>query len=98
MVDRFEDYLANDRPDERENVMYAFTIGSMNQDRRGMLSDGEILAVVSGYSALIGVVDMYGLATTATYIGTVEEMETLFPKPNMSARMKRISRYLQDFF
>jgi hypothetical protein len=95
---QFDNYLTEHRPDDRDNMMYAFTIGSMNQDRRGMLSDGEVLAVLGGYTALIGVVDMFGLATSATWPETQEEFDALFPEPRIGTRAKRLGRYLQDFF
>jgi hypothetical protein len=63
-----------------------------------MLSDGEVLAVCGGYTALVGVIDLFGLAATADWVNSLEELQTLFPKPTMSTRAKRLSRYLQDFF
>jgi len=98
LVAEFESWLEENRPRERSNAIYAFTIGSFNQDRRGMLSDGEVIAVCGGYTALIGVLDMYTMAATSAWPTTEEELGTLFPETNMSTRMKRISRYLQDFF
>jgi len=94
----FESWLEKNRPDDRDKAIYAFTIGSFNMDRRGMLSDGEVTAVCGGYTALIGVIDMFTLSATADWPATQDELEELFPEPNMSTRMKRISRYLQDFF
>jgi hypothetical protein len=94
----YERYLEEKRPADAHTAMMVFTIGSMNQDRRGMLSDGEVLAVCSGYTGLIGVLDMFGTAVTTTWVDTVEQLDTMFPEPSMSTRMKRIARYLQDFF
>ena len=98
MEARFKKYLAENRPDERENAILAFTIGSMNQDRRGMLSDGEVLAVCGGYTALIGVMDLFGLATMATWVDSKEDLVELFPEPGMRTRAKRLTRRLQDLF
>ena len=98
MIARFEKYLKKHPPKDQQSAIYAFTIASMNQDRRGMLSDGEVLAVVAGYSALLSIVDLYGLAATATWVDTEDQLETVFPKPNLNARAKRLARYLQDFF
>ena len=94
----YDRYLEEERPDEKHKAIMAFTIGSMNQDRRGMLSDGEVLAVCSSYTALIGVLDMFGVAVTAAWPANLEELDELFPEPSVSVRTKRIARYLQDFF
>lgn len=94
----YERYIEGQRPDEADKAILAFTIGSMNQDRRGMLSDGEVLAVCSGLTALISVVDMIGTAVTATWPQSREELDELFPEPSVSTRTKRLARYLQDFF
>ena len=98
LILKYDEYLAEHRPDEIDNAIYAFTIGSMNQDRRGMLSDGEVLAVLSGYTALIAAIDMFGIATTSTWPKTQEEFDALFPEPTIGTRSKRLARYLQDFF
>jgi len=94
----YEKYLETLPPDERDNHILAFTIGSMNQDRRGMVSDGEVLAAFTGSSALIGILDMIYMVGTATYAEHIDDFEELFPKPGMRSFMRKTSRYMQDMF
>jgi hypothetical protein len=94
----YEDYLETLPPEMRDNHIYAFTIGSMNQDRRGMISDGEVLACISDYPALIGVLDMSTILVTSAYPKDAEEYKEVFPKPDLSTTLRKLTRYLQDVF
>ena len=98
LVESWQQYMTTMSPEEREQIIYAFTIGSQNQDRRGMVQDGEVLALLSGYTALIGVIDMIGMVGGATWPKTIEEFDALFPEPSMSTRFKALSRYFQNLF
>jgi hypothetical protein len=98
VVADFLAYLETLPPDQREKVIYAFTIGSMNQDRRGMISDGEILACIAGYSGLIGVLDMILILGTSRWPADASHFDELFPPPNLRTGFGRLSRYLQDLF
>jgi hypothetical protein len=94
----YEDYLKTLSPEIRDNHIYAFTIGSMNQDRRGMISDGEVLACIASYPALIGALDMTSILATSAYPKNVEEFKEVFPTPSLSTTLKKLTRYLQDVF
>jgi hypothetical protein len=94
----YEAWVQENRPGELDQAIVAFTIGSMNQDRRGMLSDGEVLTVCAGWSGLIGIMDLFSVAVSSAWPDTSEELGEYFPEPNVSTRTKRIARYLQDFF
>jgi hypothetical protein len=98
VVTEFLDYLDTLPADVKTKVVYGFTIGSMNQDRRGMISDGEILACIAGYHALIAVLDMTLISTTSTWVEDASDFDTLFPAPNLRTTVQRLSRYLQDLF
>ena len=63
-----------------------------------MVSDGEVLAAFSGYSALIGVLDMIYMVGTATYAEHIKDFEELFPDPGMRSFMRKTARYMQDMF
>jgi len=84
--------------EERDKVIFAFTIGSMNQDRRGMISDGEVLACIANYPALLGVLDMSFILATSAWPSESEEFKELFPQPDLSTTLKKLTRYLQDIF
>lgn len=94
----FEKYLQSLPPHERDNDIFTFTIGSMNQDRRGMVSDGEVLAAFTGYAALIAVLDMMFIVGTATYAAHIDDFAELFPDPGMRSFMRKTARYMQDMF
>ncbi|MCZ6765683.1 MAG: hypothetical protein O7D32_01995 [bacterium] len=94
----YEKYLQSLPPHERDSDIFTFTIGSMNQDRRGMVSDGEVLAAFTGYSALIGVLDMIYMVGTATFAEDIDDFEELFPDPGMRSFMRKTTRYMQDMF
>lgn len=96
--EQFDKYLATLPPEERDDVIYAFTIGSMNQDRRGMISDGEILACIAGYPALIGVLDMINILSTSNWPQNASHFDDIFPPPSLGTTMQRLTRYLQSIF
>lgn len=98
LVRDFEAYLGTLPADVRQNVIYAFTIGSMNQDRRGMLSDGEILASISGYHALIGVLDMVLILGISTWPADASNFDDIFPQPTIGTTFQKLFRYFQDMF
>jgi hypothetical protein len=98
VVEAFRAYLDTLEPDTRDKAVYAFTIGSMNQDRRGMVSDGEVLAAVSGYFSLIAFLDMVFIVGTSSWPSDPEALEAIFPDPGISDRMRQLSRYFQNLF
>jgi hypothetical protein len=67
-------------PTTDEKATFFFTIGSHNQDRRGMILDGEVLVAVSGCSATITLADLMFLAGTSFWPDTVQELRTEFPQ------------------
>jgi hypothetical protein len=76
----FERQLASLRGEDSDGATFVFTIGSHNQDRRGMILDGEVLVGVSGYDATITMADMMFLLGTAFWPQTVTELRTEFPQ------------------
>lgn len=88
------DSLGVNDPERRNRVFYLATVGSHNQDRRGMLLDGEDLVAVSGREALVTALDVFSLLATATWIEREEDLEDYFPKS--SDFMKSLRRLLRD--
>jgi hypothetical protein len=64
---------------EKRRVMYYLTVGSQNQDYRGTIMDGEVVALISGYYSLVGVVDLFFMSAVTTWVDNVEELNELLP-------------------
>lgn len=67
---------------ERKRVSFYFTLGTHNQDPRGMMLDGEATFVVSGLPAAAGLVDLYYLMARSTWVTTKPELDRLLPEPS----------------
>ena len=98
MIEEFEAGLAAAGSGDAGDPLYAFTIGSMNMDRRGMVSDGEVLAIAGGYSALLGVLDMMFILVTSDWPQDASHFDEIFPDAGVKGTMAKITRYLQDMF
>ena len=55
------------------------TVGSLNKDARGMMTDGEVLQVTAGTWALAAIPDLWMLAGSTTWIESQEELDRLLP-------------------
>ena len=66
---------------ERKRVSFYFTLGTHNEDPRGLMMDGEATIVVSGLPAAAGLVDLYYLMARSTWITTSAQLNTLIPEP-----------------
>jgi hypothetical protein len=67
---------------ERKRVSFYFTLGTHNEDPRGMMLDGEATIVVSGLPAAAGLVDTYYLMARSTWVTTPAELDRLLPPPS----------------
>jgi hypothetical protein len=67
---------------ERKRVSFYFTLGTHNQDPRGMMLDGEATFVVSGLPAAAGLVDLYYVMARSTWVSSKAELEQLLPPPS----------------
>ena len=81
---------------ERKKVSFYFSLGSQNQDPRGIASDGEAALVVSGIQASAGVVDLFYLMARSSWIETEQELTPLVPAK--SRLMRRIAHRLRAAF
>ena len=79
--------------EEKRRVMYYLSIGSQNQDYRGTIMDGEVAAVISGYYSLIGVIDLFFMSATTTWVDTIEDLDELLPPE--SGWRRWLGRYIQ---
>jgi len=81
---------------DRRRVSFYFSLGSQNQDDRGIVSDGETTLIVSGVAASAGLVDLYFLMARSTWITTEAELQSFNPKG--SSLMRRIAHLLAAAF
>jgi hypothetical protein len=86
------DFERRMRDADRRALGLYFTVGTQNQDPRGMALDGEATVVTSGFQAAAGVVDLYYLMARSTWIESKQALERLIPVK--SSLMTRIARWI----
>jgi hypothetical protein len=69
------------------------TVGSLNKDSRGMMTDGEALQVTAGPWAMWAVSDMWMLTGSITWLESQEELDHLLPPYKQWQR--RASRWIR---
>jgi hypothetical protein len=78
---------------ERKNVSFYFTLGTQNQDPRGMVLDAEATMVVSGFHGAAGLVDLYFLMARSTWITRQPELDRLLPPRR--GLLRRVARTIR---
>lgn len=79
---------------DRRAVSFYFSVGTQNQDPRGLMLDAEATLLVSGLHAAAGVVDFFYIMTRSTWIDTKQELDQLLPRPKgFMARVARMIRF-----
>jgi hypothetical protein len=96
VLEAFDRYLTTLPPGERNAVLFMMTIGSQNQDRRGMLLDGEVLLAVSGYDCLVGLTDFLLMLGSSSWPPTTEEFSKVFPEQKGPSFLRRAYKAIQD--
>jgi len=82
---------------ERDPPIFLLTIGSQNQDRLSMLSNGEVLVAVSGTDALVSLTDFMFIVGTAAWPENPEELDEVFPQPKgWGLFFRRAFKYIKD--
>lgn len=79
---------------DREDFSFYFSLGTQNQDPRGIMMDGEATVLVSGLQASVGLVDLYYLMARSEWIETRAQLDALLPDPGPMAR--RLARLLRN--
>jgi hypothetical protein len=77
----------------RNRAVLYMTVGSLNKDARGMMTDGEVLQVTSGPWAMWSVADMWALAGSTTWLESQEELDRLLPPYKQWQR--RVGRWVR---
>jgi phosphatidylserine/phosphatidylglycerophosphate/cardiolipin synthase-like enzyme len=78
---------------ERKRMSFYFTLGTQNQDPRGLMLDGEATLITSGIPATAGLVDLYYLMARTTWVRTQPEIDRLLPPPG--GFMRRLARLIR---
>jgi len=88
-------YLKDRPPADSTRMTFYLTIGTQNQDPRGMMLDGEAVFAVSGMSAAVGLIDLYSLLARSTWIETQVELDALLPPYDAwQHRLGRFARFV----
>jgi hypothetical protein len=79
---------------DRKAVSFYFSLGTQNQDPRGLMLDGEATLLVSGFHAAAGLADLYYIMARTTWLDSREELDRLLPKPRgVLGRLARMIRF-----
>src|SRR5262249_31231537 len=73
---------------ERSRVSFYFSVGTQNQDPRGIVSDGETTMIVSGVQASAGLIDLFTLMARSEWVGDQASLERYVKRP--SSFMRRL--------
>jgi hypothetical protein len=87
-----EKYRASMRSPGKD-VMY-LSLGSQNQDPRGMWLDGEATLLVSGVGTVVALPDFYYMLARSTWITRADQLRRFYPEvDNLRRRLGRFIRY-----
>ena len=79
---------------DRKAVSFYFSLGTQNQDPRGLMLDGEATLLVSGFHAATGLADLYYIMARSTWLDTPAELDRLLPRPRgIMGRLARMIRF-----
>jgi hypothetical protein len=79
---------------ERKRITFYFSLGSQNHDWRGIMLDGEVSVIVSGFQGSAGLVDLFYLMARSTWIETDADIDRLVPPPHgLLARLAHLIRF-----
>jgi hypothetical protein len=84
--DLIEKALVAATPEERDQIIYYFTVGSVNLDYRSMVLNAETMIVVTSWSALNGFMDFLLLPGLCEWVDSQEELDALLPPPSSTRR------------
>jgi hypothetical protein len=67
---------------ERRRVSFYFSLGTQNEDPRGIVSDGETTMIVSGVQASVGLIDLFTLMARSDWIEDQPSLERYVKRPS----------------
>jgi hypothetical protein len=74
------------------DVLY-LSLGSQNQDPRGMMLDGEATVLVSGVGAVVALPDFYYMLARSTWITRLDQLRRFYPEVDTWRR--RLGRFIR---
>jgi phosphatidylserine/phosphatidylglycerophosphate/cardiolipin synthase-like enzyme len=74
-------------------MSFYFSLGSQNEDTRGLALDAEANVIVSGFHAAAGLVDFYEIMARSTWVSTPADLEPYLPHD--SSLMGRLARFIR---
>jgi hypothetical protein len=87
------DYYSALTPQEQDKAIYYLTVGSHNEDYRGVMLDGEALFVVSGFGSLYGLIDFAATMGLCDWMDSVDQLNKVLPAP--SEWQRRLARMIK---
>jgi len=72
---------------DRKAFSFYFSLGTQNQDPRGIMMDGDATVLVSGLQAAVGLADLYYLMARSAWIEDRSQLDALLPDPGRLARL-----------
>jgi hypothetical protein len=73
---------------DRRRTSFYFSLGTQNQDPRGIVSDAEATVIVSGVAAAVGLVDLFHLMARSSWVTTERELlEFSRPRSGLMSRL-----------
>jgi hypothetical protein len=94
VITAFEEDLTLESREKLERVAYFLTIGSLNQDRRGMLLDGEVVVTVPGYESLVTLMDFAFVMNASRWLESSAEVDEHYPQ--QGGLLKTITRWIHN--
>jgi hypothetical protein len=71
---------------DRRRVSFYFSLGTQNQDPRGIVSDGESTMIVSGVQASVGLIDLFTLMARSEWVEDQRTLERYVAAPSAFMR------------
>ena len=68
-------------PQQREELVFYFTVGSTNMDYRSMVVDAEVMVVLGGWQSVFGYLDFLLLPGMCEWLETTDELDALLTPP-----------------
>ncbi len=87
------DFYSALTPEEQDQAVYYLTVGSQNEDYRGVMLDGEALFVVSGFGSLYGLIDFASIMGLCDWMDSIEQLNKVIPPPEEWGR--RLARAIK---
>jgi len=75
-------FVAEFPPELQGRALAFLTVGSANMDYRSMVMDGEVMITVTGWNAVLGLIDFLILPGLTEWIDTQERLDELLPPPS----------------